>query len=91
MTSIWPDRWEDRSGGPELMGTARESMLFMRWKEPIMRSYREAFDGVVARFPDAHVSTAGYETDTMFIVPPPATPTRKEARSTSCPRTGRRS
>lgn len=53
-----------------MMGTARESMLFMWWKEPVMRSYREAFDGVVARFPDAHVSTVGHETDTMFIIPP---------------------
>ena len=35
-----------------------------------MRSYREAFDVVVARFPDAYVSTAGHETDTMFIIPP---------------------
>ena len=35
-----------------------------------MDSYREAFDCVMSELPSAHPADSGYETDSMFILPP---------------------
>lgn len=35
-----------------------------------MNSYFDAFNQVMAEFPSAYISSSGYETDTMFVLPP---------------------
>ncbi|STC40470.1 hypothetical protein [Corynebacterium amycolatum] len=35
-----------------------------------MNSYFDAFNQVLREYPSAYISSSGYETDTMFVLPP---------------------